>query len=83
MEGYSFSYRMVAEDPDDDPLEFSLDKAPEGMNIDPSTGSITWEPREDQRKGVYQFEAIASDPEGAKAIQPITLTFPGSEESLE
>ena len=83
LEGYSFSYTVVAEDPDGDPLEFSIDKAPEGMTIDPSTGSITWEPGEDQRKGVYEFEAIASDPEGAKAIQPITLTFPDSEESLE
>ena len=83
LEGFSFSYTVVAEDPDGDPLEFSIDKAPEGMTIDPSTGSITWEPGEDQRKGVYEFEAIASDPEGAKAIQPITLTFPDSEESLE
>lgn len=83
LEGYSFSYTVVAEDPDGDPLEFSIDKAPEGMTIDPSTGSITWEPGEDQRKGVYEFEAIASDPEGAKAIQPITLTFPESEESVE
>jgi hypothetical protein len=76
MEEYSFSYTVVAEDPDGDPLEFSLNKAPEGMIIDPSTGTITWEASEDQRKGVYEFEAIASDPEGAKAIQPITLTFP-------
>ena len=83
MEGYSFSYTVVAEDPDGDSLEFSLDKAPEGMTIDPSTGSITWEAGEDQRKGIYEFEAIASDQEGAKAIQPITLTFPDTEESLE
>lgn len=83
MEGYSFSYTVVAEDPDGDPLEFSLDKAPEGMTIDPSTGTISWEAGEDQRKGVYEFDATVSDPEGARAIQPITLTFPDSEESLE
>jgi hypothetical protein len=81
MEGYSFSYTVVAEDPDGDPLEFSLNKAPEGMTIDPSTGTISWEAGEDQRKGVYEFEAVVRDPEGAKAIQPITLTFPSEEEA--
>jgi hypothetical protein len=83
LEGFKFSYTVVAEDPDGDPLEFSLNEAPEGMTIDPSTGTITWEAGEDQRKGVYEFEAIVSDPEGSKALQPITLTFPDSDASLE
>ena len=78
MEGYLFSYSVAAEDPDGDPLEFSLDAAPEGMTIDPAAGTISWEAGEDQRKGTYEFEVIVSDPEGAKAMQPITLTFPDS-----
>ena len=76
MEGYLFTYRVVAEDPDGDPLEFSLDGAPEGVIIDPSTGAIRWEAGEDQRKGTYDFEVVVSDPEGARAIQSINLTFP-------
>ena len=78
LEGYLFSYRVAAEDPDRDPLEFSLDNAPEGMTIDPEAGTISWEAAEDQRKGTYEFQVIVSDPEGAKAMQPITLTFPDS-----
>ena len=79
MEGYLFSYKVVAEDPDGDTLEFSLDAAPEGMTIDSATGTISWEAGEDQRKGAYEFDVIASDPEGAKAVQPITLTFPDTD----
>ena len=83
LEGYLFNYTVAAEDPDGDPLEFSLEAAPEGMIIDPASGTISWEAGEDQRKGTYEFEVIVSDPEGAKAIQPITLTFPEAAESLE
>ena len=78
LEGYLFSYTVAAEDPDGDPLEFSLDNAPEGMNIDPAAGTISWEAGEEQRKGTYEFQVIVSDPEGAKAMQPVTLTFPDS-----
>ena len=83
MEGYLFSYTVAAEDPDGDSLEFSLDAAPEGMTIDPEAGTISWEAGEDQRKGTYEFQVVVSDPEGAKAMQPITLTFPEVAESLE
>ena len=76
MEGYLFTYTVVAEDPDGDPLKFSLNGAPEGMTVNPSTGAIRWEAGEDQRKGTYDFEVVVSDPEGARAVQPINLAFP-------
>jgi len=79
MEGYVFEYAVTATDPDGDPLEFSLASAPEGMTIDASTGLVRWEAREDQRKGNYEFQLIATDPEGAQAIQPITLTISSGE----
>ena len=75
MEGYLFEYAVTAEDPDGDPLEFSLASEPEGMTIDSSTGMVQWEAREDQRKGNYEFQVIATDPEGAQAIQPVNLTL--------
>ena len=78
LEGYLFSYAVAAEDPYGDSLEFSLDNAPEGMTIDPAAGTISWEAGEEQRKGTYEFQVIVSDPEGATAMQPITLTFPDS-----
>jgi hypothetical protein len=80
MEGYLFEYAVTAEDPDGDPLELSLSSEPEGMTIDSSTGMVRWEAREDQRKGNYEFQVIASDPEGAQAIQPITLTISSEED---
>ena len=80
MEGYLFEYAVTAEDPDGDPLEFSLASEPEGMTIDSSTGMVQWEAREDQRKGNYEFQLIATDPEGAQAIQPITLTISSEED---
>lgn len=83
QEGYLFSYPVAAEDPDGDSLEFSLDNAPEGMTIDPAAGTISWEAGENQRKGTYEFQVIVSDPDGAKAMQPITLTFPEAAESVE
>ena len=79
MEGYLFEYAVTAEDPDGDPLEFSLASEPEGMTIDSSTGMVQWEAREDQRKGNYEFQLIATDPEGSQAIQPITLTISSEE----
>ena len=37
-----YTYQVKAEDPDGDPLTFSLSQAPEGMTIDAETGLISW-----------------------------------------
>ena len=73
IEGFLYEYEVAAEDPDGDPLKFSLSSAPEGMTIDSATGVIRWNIGERQRKGSYEFKVIVSDTEGAKAVQPITL----------
>ena len=75
MEGGSFSYVVKAEDPDGDPIEFTLKDAPKGMEIGPATGLITWNFSENDT-GEYKVQVIASDPEGAKAIQELVLTVP-------
>ncbi len=75
MEGGKFSYTVKAEDPDGDPVEFTLKNAPEGMAIEPSTGIITWE-FEEKDVGEYKTEVIASDPEGAEDVQIVNLTIP-------
>lgn len=82
-EGYLFEYTVVAEDPDGDPIELSLSSEPEGMTIDSSTGTVRWEAQEDQRQGSYEFRIIATDPEGAQAIQPITLNLSSPEDTLQ
>jgi len=73
-DGFLYKYTVVAKDPDDDPLTFSLSSAPEGMTIDSSTGMIRWNIDETQREGSYEFKVIVSDAEGAMAVQPITLS---------
>ncbi|MER3445778.1 MAG: hypothetical protein C4291_02585 [Candidatus Dadabacteria bacterium] len=75
MEGGKFRYAVKAEDPDGDPIEFTLKDAPRGMSIDPKTGIITWDFNE-KDAGEYRVEVIASDPEGAKSSQILTLTIP-------
>lgn len=75
MEGGKFRYPVKAEDPDGDPIEFTLKNAPKGMSIDSKTGLITWDFNE-KDIGDYKVEVIASDPEGAKSSQTLTLTIP-------
>lgn len=43
-EGTIYTYQAEAEDENDDDLIWTLENAPEGMNIDPSTGLIEWTP---------------------------------------
>ena len=41
-EGVAYTYQAVADDPNNDPLEFLLFQGPEGMTLDPETGLIAW-----------------------------------------
>ncbi|UKP00954.1 colicin E3/pyocin S6 family cytotoxin [Nostoc sp. UHCC 0870] len=42
--GQPYEYLVRANDPDGDPLTFSLNQAPQGMVIDPQTGRISYTP---------------------------------------
>lgn len=75
MEGGKFIYTVKAEDPDGDPIGFTLKNAPKGMSIEPATGTITWGFNE-KDAGEYKVEIIASDPDGGKAIQILNLNVP-------
>src|SRR3989304_2059335 len=75
MEGGKFGYTVLAEDPDGDPVEYTLKNAPKGMVIEPATGLITWN-FDKKDAGEYKIEIIATDPEGAKANQILPLTIP-------
>ena len=56
-----YSYRVSVTDPDTgDVFNFSLDVAPPGMTIDPSSGQISWVPTADQR-GPHEVVFHASD----------------------
>jgi hypothetical protein len=42
--GFVYSYDVNATDPDGDTLTYTLSVAPSGMNIDYTTGIISWSP---------------------------------------
>jgi hypothetical protein len=72
--GDIYTYQVKANDPDDDPIVFTLRTSPAGMEINKETGFIRWE----IRKGVQGTQSIAieaSDSEGAKCIQKYTLSL--------
>jgi hypothetical protein len=73
VEGTTYRYLVKANDPDRDPVIFTLKTGPKGMAIDKDTGLIRWEIRKED-KGTYSIEIEASDPEGAKSTQRFTLT---------
>ncbi|MCY2987768.1 MAG: putative Ig domain-containing protein [Planctomycetota bacterium] len=46
--GRSYLYNLTAEDPEGDPVVWSLDQSPPGMSIDSLRGTIRWTPAADQ-----------------------------------
>lgn len=70
----SYNYTAQATDPDDDPLTYSLEMAPEGMTIDSKSGQMAWRINAESI-GSHQIMIIAQDIEGARAIQEYTLTL--------
>ncbi len=72
--GNIYTYQVKANDPDNDPITFSLKTAPREMEIDKETGLIRWEVhRGDQ--GTQSIQIEASDSEGAKSVQTYTLSI--------
>lgn len=72
IEGGKLTYVLKAEDPDGDPIEYTLKNAPRGMTIEPATGLITWEFGEADI-GEHTVEIVVTDSEGARASQTLTL----------
>ncbi|MGQ9583207.1 MAG: Kelch repeat-containing protein [Thermoplasmatota archaeon] len=60
--GTTYRYRVVAVDPDGDPLSFSLLEAPEGMVLS-ADGNLTWRPLGSQEGGTFSVLLSASDGE--------------------
>ncbi len=71
-------YRMKVEDPDGDPISFSLENAPPSMRID-TDGTIRWTPSAGDRPGLYKVKMVASDGRGASVtvVFPVQVTPPG------
>lgn len=66
--GSSFAYTLVATDPENNSIAYSLGRGPAGMAIDAATGLVTWTPTADQT-GKHVVTLIATDAGGASAIE--------------
>ena len=73
VEKSTYIYQVEANDPDNDPITFTLKSGPKGMEMDKNTGLIRWEIRRED-KGKHSVEIEVSDSEGARSIQRYTLT---------
>lgn len=67
-QGEAYEYDAVANDLNNDTLQWNLDSAPIGMTIDADTGKIQWTPSETQL-GVYRVVISAWDSVGAHSTQ--------------
>jgi hypothetical protein len=70
--GVEYVYQVHALDPDGDPVQYQLTKAPGGMVVDPSTGMIRW-PLVGAPPGRHAIEIQINDGQGATASQPFEL----------
>lgn len=68
----TYRYDADAIDPDSDPILYSLVAGPDGMQIDPTNGLLTWAPSADQL-GTHSVTVAASDGRGGTASQEYVI----------
>ncbi|HRE87815.1 MAG TPA: putative Ig domain-containing protein [Myxococcota bacterium] len=64
-----WTFTAEADDPDGDPLSFTLEGAPEGLTVD-EMGLLSWTP---DTTGTFDLTLTVSDPGGLTASQPVRL----------
>lgn len=74
FDGTIYTYQVKASDPDGDALAYSLKSAPEGMNIDPTTGLIKWNVPA-AFKGEAPAAIFVTDGHGGEAAYNIKITI--------
>ena len=71
--GRRFIYRIVAEDPDGDPLTYALTKAPPGMVLRGET--LEWQVPEESIGVNVETVVVISDNDGGQTVQSISMTI--------
>jgi hypothetical protein len=74
LDGNTFTYNVIAEDPENDHISFSLIEPPEGANIDPSTGILTYIVP-DNFKGDITLKIKVDDNHGNSTTQQFSYTI--------
>jgi hypothetical protein len=75
-ENQPLTIQLLGSDPDREDagkLVYEVVNLPEGAQIDPASGLITWTPDYEQ-SGEYTFNVLVKDPSGLSAEQSFTLT---------
>jgi RHS repeat-associated protein len=70
--GQLFTYNPVVNDPENDPLTFTLINPPGGLVLNPATGAITWTPVAGQ-EGLTSFALRVNDDGGLSTSQTVQL----------
>ena len=65
----AYTYTVVAVDPENSPLTYSLGRRPDGMTID-ATGKVQWTPTQ---VGSYDIDVSVTDSQGATTTQTYRL----------
>ncbi len=71
LDGFIYTSRVIAEDPEGDPLTYTLKKGPGGMTIDSKSGVITWEVTL-KDKGEHEIIVSVNDGHGGGVLVPFT-----------
>jgi RHS repeat-associated protein len=71
-----YQYNLVGNDPDGDPIFWSLETRPQGMSLDVTKGTIRWQPKFDQI-GLHEVVIQVIDTKGATSSQRFTLAVNG------
>jgi hypothetical protein len=72
----NYRYQVKAEDPDGDPVRFSLrGNVPPGMKIDEATGVVEGRLVAPKEGTTWEYEVVVADPDGLKSVQKITLKY--------
>lgn len=68
-----FQYQVSANDPENDPVTFSLDSAPPGMTINEKTGQLRWS-IPPSAQGVFRVKVMARDDHQGWAFQEFDIS---------
>ena len=74
FDGKVYTYQVMANDPDGDSLTYSLQSAPKGMTINPSTGLVYWNVPPGFT-GTAPFQVSVSDGQGGVTKKSFSLTI--------
>ena len=69
--GLVYTSKVIADDPEGDPLTYTLKAGAKGMTIDSKSGVITWEVKVED-KGEHTIVVSVSDGRGGETIVPFT-----------